>query len=1757
MPHNRTLATATPNSAPASEATRLRVLAGTPHSRRGSVLVLVVGVLALLAIIIVVYTSVGQADVRGGRALVNQARLDDQSRAISEHIRSIIGEDATAVRVQRVYTGTGAAGSNYYSTRETSDYPYTDPYYRSNITLGGVNADYARFNPAGNITNGWTAGGEDQRVTSDPYLATTEPTWSNRELNRLPGMPTPFALMGRQRDWGHLSIITPSGLPVNLANLRGRFSAPSGFSPAGGYTQPTDPAMSDWMYLWSRGTGGYNSPSQAVQVAAVGPMNAVEVYNSPATWSNDRLETFRPTTWNPSGLTIGDVKFMGNTLGDADGDGYYDALWQELVDASDPARPTSLLQGGTGVRWFIAPRIIDLSSKVNLNTATGFSVPPDIENPAGITPSDVDLERLLTMVDARQYFGVHPGADWVDGSNYSNPRDITEAGYAAFAGILEARATGLSEVGDNRFADVAGPDIVTPQWLRSVGVQRPTGVTGNGVLLGSVTRRQLYTLGGKDEANGQLRTDSTGTYLKQTGGFGLGDERELRAFGSINDARGIARIETVANSDPRYAFISPFRSLRDFVTDRDAGSLANSNVSEPGDSVPASFAQYFTDVRHLLTTTSGSRPIRYSHKLLASATDPASRYAMTEDDLRVDINPLIRNAVELNPSAAKGIYPLSAANEIFVNYALALSPFLGDPLVWNDATGGKRSLTVSFGGPTYKTATTGTDVGETDTPAFTGRAAEVTTRTAAHLALNLLAWQDNSKANPANTQPDNRPLAATVLLDSTHRSDAASVAYTTGSRAFPYWPASLGGNNRLPTNSVLRSDILGSGKADFKSYAFDLDMGVPAAESRLAGFGGTNTLATGYAINIFAAQPQPFVTAAVSFDMYYDAPIASGGDSPASGSGDRDGEWVVLRDAGGNPIGIQSLGITMRGDVQSTNKDFLLECVAFQVTNPFDVPITLGDTGAGSTFSYYFEFAGKYYDASKYNDAGARVGAVTLAPRQSVCFYVLSDDPVRVQQNWQGADPTISPTAVQDWLNKQLTPLATGQALPFRTVEISPATGTPVAPNAFHDSFNSLATSDSNKVVKLWRAVRQPGAVESAANNDVANDYLVDRLHDPDYGTANRAALYRRLDPGNNRFTTIDAGPEPSEPESQYGPPQENVGYAITFYGSIRRRTDPSGGPLPGATTEATAGVMPAWCMEPKSGAGFTAAANSKNVTEANPGIASTASVTGIGTTDFATGKDFSDRSFKRMVGKGITRAAYTTAGKHPASRDQGNDATNLIGNDLASVGWVAGGKATQLPVYPRRPASPVSPNTEVEKPPLRPADLLLPWAIGPYQNPTLPGATAEIQLELRHTTLSEAIAFGLNYSVSTATDSYEFQIGKALDRGHLPTDRFVPFNDVDANGEWNYARGAADPSISNGVPFALNILDRFRTTRYGTIDSAMPGLININTAPLNVMRMLPLLTPASAHLYADDSLGLKGNWMNDASSAFALKLKDDAGAVTTRSLWKQTDDRWDVAAVLTAYRDKQAVVVRGNQKDEWGASRVYTDFSPRNDGKNVTDADYRGGRAFMTNCVNVRTEPGFKSVGEIMLALVQDDSVRAVGQTLDAVHQKQLGIDRLAAADNVQSPSNFQTPITQISNTNVATLGTLEGTGAARQQAIGLTAQAALRAATVGPGNHFVQGGKTSDYDRKIALADALLNTVSTRSDLFCAYFLVNGYTEGDVQGLEPWTGTGAAPAEDRYTRPMTPSIQRRYMMVLDRSQCTRPGDKPRVLMFEELPVK
>src|SRR6185295_5298300 len=134
-------------------------------------------------------------------------------------------------------------------------------------------------------------------------------------------------------------------------------------------------------------------------------------------------------------------------------------------------------------------------------------------------------------------------------------------------------------------------------------------------------------------------------------------------------------------------YLTPFRSERDMTTDRDAGMAPGNKATIGTEVMPRLFVQHFYDVRHLLTTISGARPFAYSTSVIANPTTPTATAArpLTDTELRVDINPLLEKAVSASTTAinaSRSIYPLSSANTIFSNYALALSPFLGgvDPL---------------------------------------------------------------------------------------------------------------------------------------------------------------------------------------------------------------------------------------------------------------------------------------------------------------------------------------------------------------------------------------------------------------------------------------------------------------------------------------------------------------------------------------------------------------------------------------------------------------------------------------------------------------------------------------------------------------------------------------------------------------------------------------------------------------------------------------------------------------------------------------------------------------------------------------------------------------------------------------------------------------------------------------------------------------------------------------------------------------------
>ena len=80
-------------------------------------------------------------------------------------------------------------------------------------------------------------------------------------------------------------------------------------------------------------------------------------------------------------------------------------------------------------------------------------------------------------------------------------------------------------------------------------------------------------------------------------------------------------------------------------------------------------------------------------------------------------------------------------------------------------------------------------------------------------------------------------------------------------------------------------------------------------------------------------------------------------------------------------------------------------------------------------------------------------------------------------------------------------------------------------------------------------------------------------------------------------------------------------------------------------------------------------------------------------------------------------------------------------------------------------------------------------------------------------------------------------------------------------------------------------------------------------------------------------------------------------------------------------------------------------------------------------------------------------------------------------------------------------------------------------------------------DWEEKLQIAAAAMSSGTVRSDMFAVWFVVQGYQKSDTEGLKP---------EDV----LTPSVAKRYLMVIDRSNVTRKGEQPRVVLFTEVPL-
>jgi hypothetical protein len=1852
--------------------TLLRSVAGAPAgwrpSRRGSFLVLVVGTLALLAVMAVVYTTIGNHDARMTHASDKREKLDDVPQQVADYIARLIGEDTLSVGYSsRRLVDVNSGGIPL--ERKTFDYPYTSWAARSDALVStGGNTPVYPFSPTGSVAGFLTT--PDQTANNplyanvftpgtmprtwehtSPYLAATEPTYLNY------GSAAPRT-GGRDyldvRDWAHISNIAPDGRFVNLWNLRGNWDKPSLFGAIAW--------MSQNLGLYD-GTGRMQvtNPQTDFGLSVTGALRL-----HPAYFDSRQQWLFRPAcptagaTNGPSSQTFDPYQFA-----DADGDGMYDSRWQELSDlrslaallgGNNNGAITSILHTDGKIRYFVAARIIDASSMVNVNRAADMHAAPADMNtaplaymPAGVTPAEIDLQGILRMrgsyaINGMAYDGLYQPNGLVPGNyaamNSDTGYDITRAqivGDFAYASLRLALAGGAIPSIDYRGFGSASFKLTTDfpatfnlstgsPALLSWDNLTATDYTNTPYLgfLNPGLRAQYYGSRAAlydDTAFQGGVTGSPGATSTFTGSFGLDDMLELFGRRTVNnplytsplEATLDGRDDTTTNTFPNTMRFGVLRSNRPLEVEHDLRyrfPLTGSPATVVGSPYDITMLHFASDVRQRVTTISGGRDFTLAPGVLGVPEAASSNKffagvssdTLDQGELRVDPRVAMKDVHDADLSSANPVPLLTlkkkseAINTIFQAYANALLPTSGirDPVLgspWNNTSSGFANRMTEFYG-------------------YQGP--ELALHVAAHMAANFMDMYDDKIKDPINggDKPD-VPTVHTLLLNSAAQASLSTLnnppPYPTGVPAYPTWDQTfypLGDKHNL--------------------------MPLQLPDQRLGDANQGDTV-TAPAVNIYGVEPQPFLTQVAAFTVY--------------------GDNAQIR----NP----TTEIEIDGSVSfATNHDVMYRVVAFQLTNPFGVPVTVGGAAtfkaapatppipdvSTSNFDvmdaryprpdreanfYYIKFGDKYFklaamDEAVYVDQNEAatdlaqgkpaIASTTFPPRsiyiqngvtaeqmlhmnpitipagKSVVCYALSDIPRNILKRRLGnLSTSMNPTEDSSFFNIVIPTLGVSQQEVRTTLELaierqlngdnpSDVSGVFWIPQIDADPTNPAASGqvilpDSTNlfpatgasVVELWRSARYgaeaiPQTVQLPGTgwdgttptpavispklpppNDFRNDQLIDRMRIPSNASFADLNTASKLHDGPNRIGGSDS--HNNDPRFLY---------MLETHASVRRKSDPR---LPN-NAKPPLGAIPGYCIEPKYSTDW-------NLTQSSSDLAT------LNESDFT----FSTQTFADFKGCARTPASWVGAMRRghlnkyldyhmwQAPGSYTDNATNgvVIPIDPDGTGVALGTGPT--PYSDHYPQITIANNnfqtlpTITSPPPgyqpivstLRPADMLLPLGIGPEEMPYYyaPGTstlTPVTDNEVRWTTLGEALALVMGYQTNSAPagtpDSvYVLTSGNSrqvLDRGNLRLDDYIPF----------IGDGSVPPTfdpntcerVGNQIPLALNVLDTFtvlpshdimNSSNQPILDFAIQtltrgtsGRVNINTIPLNTLRPgFGLLSPPPP-----DDLPSAGRpsqpwwWWSGAD------------AVTTGM--PLLDERVDIAPTVIAYRDKGTQFLRPGSEVGPPASPTSINYVYFTDTTATPDQPAgQDGRTSVTHIGQppsgtavpsspLHEQPGFRTIGELMNVRYRDNS------------------------PVIPPPSlSYKCNMDWLANDNLTAAPGAPTTSPATTYADGASGHVGLDSVLFDVGGVKTPSAVKNNYTEQLEIINGVLNSVSSRSDVFVAWFQIQGYKQSDVENL----------GDDD---PMTPSVNRRFVMVIDRSKVTRRGQAADILLFKEVPV-
>lgn len=1906
-------------------------LAQSPRTtRRGSALLIVIGTLALISVFAAIYISIGRTDRRAANATRTKIERKIVTDDFSEYFLSILGSDRMDAYVQ--YDSNNLP----FGMLEATDAPYTDWTRRSEVNLGTDSAYL--FTPTGRpYEMGSLLPISDFRVASDPWLSSTTPVYlgnpgidnADRPFSNYAGFdperPNQKNFLDN-RDWLQISNFAPDGRFVNLFNLRsnrvpGSFTASTGLSgnefggfnaePGIGYSNVDGRSirrMSNYLSLMNvESQGDPQSILQAFDPAIDGVwipgqnmpidvgLTPEETMNTPAVWtmyqrfmlmpmnqpfaSNNRMGQF--SSW-------ADPDYPAYQYADANGDGFADSRWFELTSAQD------LMQGGNTqerddiellydrkeLRYFLAAKAIDLSSIVNVNTATAQLLAPTVEYPMGLTPADVDLRRLLTMQDAASdyteynnlkplsYAQLHrpyrrdadnepllgewnvPRAD----RNYvrnvtdyrmyqhdfagagSDPRDIENVtpsmliGRYAFDALRQGIMQGSSLTGDYQGYDSRVPGPTTRTVFDLVEYERgpfdPMDVANVDPVITAEQRYDQYiNVGLLDPTNPGVswgRDFEIGGSGLRFGGalYGMNDLAEILTFYGLNDPEVTSRLERVMmgryaspnNDELQTQRMSPLLSNRPLSLDRQRHGWALDDLSIRDPGVRPNSDENFRSVngrisfnsmahlvltpRNKITMISGSVPLVPTVFL----ADPSVPEALTASAAATSLTDLMQN-----PQGLFGVYSKALVGELQ-----------------------RDALDTAF----WPTTVTDFPTDRTSTLYYGYHGAELAARIAAHAAVNMKDLADgDSDTTVATIMVDNNPR--TALTDTNNFDNPGSDSL------YELYPGVADGN------------------------LFDLgQISMP-----------TGTLPDRrQAVNVYGFEAMPVLTEVSVLYAYTDSPESVGGDQDYDAS---DEALFIFGGGYDHPVDVSP--ITINGDVSNANSDFLIQVLAFQLHNPYDKAISLGgnarggdnhpltrlaetgsgaadviDTAANYQFEYYIEYAGRYFKVAKYlewyptdqnaaehfttdlsdpfystsgvsnpantidrvNGGRMDIGSyddfvtrnVMLQPQETRVFYAIADKRFDDASGSSGPDTRwtqqmtaydeihprftslILPNSdvdgdglpdgpgddkgwtgpAEQWVEHQFSVYGGGvsNSEPVMMMEFDPTDGSLEQEGTFENLLSQRTTpvaGDPSRVstteARLWKKIVSNNeesndssipSGEQTIRNLIENDLLVDRMQ-VDFTDLTTLAGGDTDVPGTVSYA--EDYPQTGSRAEAENVHNDNTGITVAQWKTFRRADSET-------MEEPELGAVTPWMMRSKSN--ITNTRTSHIVNFADGVIEDTVLFDDPDALNPTVKGDFeiqtSLRNFWDLSREPGQNAIVQTIGlaphlkSHPVSAtpDPGDGANGTATKFGASPLTISN---TALDLSPTGAVTPLifTGGDHISTAP-RLADLLLAWGIGPSYSPD-PNRTANsgVYEPDEWVTATEALAIAMGVegdpdsggddeAVSIWFDAYDSantNENPILEDGRLSLDRFIPFINTGAEVPPIFDQGS-DFLRGQGIPMALGVIDQARpidvpfdqitdpsgTGTYATQFQALSrptfGSININTAPVEVLRLLPGLSPSRAE-YNTNPLAEspQAEWIG--TRATGTNLPTLATAAT--DLYQNPD----VASAIVAYRDRLFGSPNTAARSEvYAVGDKYSDaplnltaFDPMDIATNMREeftwvspmpGNVTDGlnRSAISGIENLRGTPGFASLGELLTVAIDPDFETSLEpedvRTWDRL--KHLSIQQYGYDDIESGIDGSSTIMSQVFNGNDT-------------------------------------GDTIDDYAERISMANAVLNTLTVRSDFFAVWFVVHGYQESDVSNLRP---------ED----PMIPTVQKRYLMVVDRSNVIEPGDQPKILVLKEVPI-